>query len=141
MEFEHVIEQIFSDGSKRFIIDFLIHETENYYNKRLILDIIIEEHKGTIRNLVVANGKKQEVDVMKVQHYNFDHKIISDDNLKFNNIIKGLSNSTLDFGTTDLKNSMDKKRNFTSWLEPKKYQIGEKRTFVERKVDGGIQMV
>ena len=46
LEFEHVIEQIFSDSSKRFIIDFLIHETENYYNKRLILDIIIIGNQG-----------------------------------------------------------------------------------------------
>ena len=64
-----------------YIIDFLIHETENYYNKRLILDLIINKNEGIIKNLVIANGKKEEIDVMKVQHYNFDHKIISDDNL------------------------------------------------------------
>ena len=57
LEFEHVIEQIFNDGSKRFIIDFLIHETENYYNKRLILDIIIVENQGHIRNLMVKRKK------------------------------------------------------------------------------------
>jgi hypothetical protein len=129
LEFEHVIEQIFSDSSKRFIIDFLIHETENYYNKRLILDIVIIDNQGIIKNLNIANGRKEEIDVMKVEHYNFDHKIISDDNLKFNNIIKGLTNSNLDFGTTDLKNSMDKKRNFTSWIEPQKNNVGEKKTW------------
>ena len=129
LEFEHVIEQIFNDGSKRFIIDFLIHETENYYNKRLILDIIIVENQGHIRNLVISNGKKEEVDVMKVQHYNFDQKIISDENLKFSNIIKGMTDSKLDFGTTDLKNSMEKVRNFKSWIEPKKYELGNEKTW------------
>jgi hypothetical protein len=136
LEFENVIEQIFNDGSKRFIIDFLMHETQNSYNKRLILDIIVTNNEGIIRNLVVANGRKEDIDIMKVQHYNFDHKIISDENLKFNNIIKGMTDSKLEFGTTDLKNSMDKKRNFKSWIEPKKYEIGEKKTWPCREESG-----
>ena len=136
LDFEHVIEQIFGDGSKRFVIDFLIHETENYYNKRLILDIIIEENQGKIRNLVIGNGKKDKTDNMRVQHYNFNHKILTDENLKFNNIINGLNNSTLDFGTTDLKNSMDKKRNFKSWIEPKKYEIDKIKTWPCREQSG-----
>ena len=119
-EFEHVTEQIFSDGATRYIIDFFIHETENYYNKRLILDILVTGKSGIIKNITVANGQKDVNDVMKVQHYNFDQTIISDDNLKFNNIINGLSDSTLEFGTTDLKNTMEVNRNFTKWVEHKK---------------------
>lgn len=119
-EFEHVTEQAFSDGAKRYIIDFFIHETENYYNKRLILDILVYENKGIIRNINIGNGRKENDNVMKVQHYNFDHKIIDDDNLKFTNIIKGFGDTSLDFGTTDLKNTMEINRNFTKWIEPKK---------------------
>jgi hypothetical protein len=136
LEFEHVIEQIFNDGSKRFIIDFLIHETENYYNKRLILDLIVSNNEGIIKNLVIGNGRKEEIDVMKVQHYNFDHKIISDDNLKFNNIIKGMTDSKLDFGTTDLKNTMGRVRDFKSWVEPKNFEVGEKKTWPCREQSG-----
>ena len=55
---------------------------------------------------------------MKVQHYNFDQKII-DDNLKFTNTIKGFGDTSLDFGTTNLKIG-GVNRNFTKWIEPKK---------------------
>jgi hypothetical protein len=119
-EFEHVTEQIFSDGATRYILDFFIHETENYYNKRLILDILVTGNTGIIKNINIGNGRKEEVDVMKVQNYNFDHKIIDDENLKFNNIIKGFGDTSLDFGTTDLKNTMEENRNFTKWVEHKK---------------------
>ena len=64
-EFEHVTEQIFSDGATRYIIDFFIHETENYYNKRLILDILVTGKSGIIKNITVANGQKDVNDVMK----------------------------------------------------------------------------
>ena len=87
------------------------------------------EIKGIIKNLNIANGRKEDVDVMKVEHYNFDHKIISDDNLKFNNIIKGMTDSKLDFGTTDLKNSMDKKETLHHGLNQKNMMLEEKKTW------------
>jgi len=129
IEFEHVTEQLFNDGSKRYIIDFFIHETENYYDKRLILDILIIDNEGIIRNLTIGNGQKENIDIMKVNHYNFDHTIITDENLKFNNIIKGLSDTTLEFGTTDLKNSMGKNRNFKSWIEPNGKEVFKTKTW------------
>ena len=129
LEFEHLTEQIFSDGGKRFIIDFFIHETENYYNKRLILDVLILNNVGHIRNLTIGNGRKEDIDTMKVHHYNFDQKILSDENLKFNNIIRGLNDTKLDFGTTDLKNSMSSNRNFKSWIEPENKEIGDMKTW------------
>ena len=119
-EFEHVTEQIFSDGATRYILDFFTHETENYYNKRLILDILVTGNTGVIKNINIGNGRKEDVDVMNVPNYNFDHKIIDDANLKFNNIIMGFGDTSLDFGTTDLKNTMEANRNFTKWVEHKK---------------------
>ena len=128
IEFEHVTEQIFSDGGKRFIIDFFIHETNNYYDKRLILDILVSDSKGYIRNLTIGNGRKDDIDVMKVDLYNFDHKILSDENLKFNNVIKGLNDTSLDFGTTNLKNTM-RKKDFKKWIEPKGKEIVGQKTW------------
>jgi len=126
IEFEHVTEQVFSDGATRYIIDFFIHETENYYDKRLILDILVNGNKGIIKNINIGNGRKENIDIMKVQNYNFDHKIIDDANLKFNNTIKGLGDTSLEFGTMDLKNTNNLKnnqeinKNFTRWVEPEK---------------------
>lgn len=134
-EFEHVTEQTFSDGATRYILDFFVHETENYYNKRLILDILVTGDRGVIKNINVANGKKEDIDIMKVQHYDFNQTIISDENLKFNNVIKGLSDGTLDFGTTDLKNTMESDRNFTKWVEHKKDDTPN-RTWPCREQDG-----
>tara|TARA_B100000795_G_C22805269_1_gene444406 strand:+ start:88 stop:951 length:864 start_codon:yes stop_codon:yes gene_type:complete len=129
LEFEHVTEQIFNDGVKRYIIDFFIHEIDNYYDKRLILDIHIVGNEGIVKNLTIGNGKKETIDIMKVNHYNFDHTIISDDNLKLSNIIKGFNNSTLDFGVTDLKNSMERNRNFKAWIEPTEKKTGPEKTW------------
>ena len=129
VEFEHVVEQIFNNGIKRFIIDFFIHETENYFNKRLILDILIEGDDGIVKNLVIGNGRKETINNMEVNHYNFDQKIIDDDNLKLSNLIQGLNNSKLEFGVTNLKNSMDRNRNFKTWIEPKNKLTGPKKTW------------
>ena len=120
VEIDNVIEQLFSDGGTRYILDFFVHETNKYYNKRLILDILIINQTVHIRNLTIANSMHENIDSMESNNYEFDKKIIDDENLKFNNIIKGLNDTSLEFGRTNLKNSAQINRDFTKWIEPTK---------------------
>tara|TARA_B100000768_G_scaffold89615_1_gene84100 strand:- start:385 stop:1293 length:909 start_codon:yes stop_codon:yes gene_type:complete len=128
IEFEHVIEQIFKNNSKRFIIDFFIHEIDNYYNRRLILDILDKNNEIFIRKITIGNGKKIDTNLVELDNDNFDKKILNDDNLKFENTIIGLYNTKLEYSNTNLKNSMERNRNFTKWIEPPKI-VNKKKTW------------
>ena len=41
VDYEHVTTQVFNNGDKRMIVDFFIHETNKYYDKRLIADVYV----------------------------------------------------------------------------------------------------
>ena len=127
IEFEHVIEQIFKNNSKRFIIDFFIHEIDNYYDRRLILDILDKDNEIFIRKITIGNGKKNNTNLVELDNDNFDKKILNDNNLKLENTIIGLYNTKLEYGNTNLKNSMERNRNFTKWIEPPSKIVNKKK--------------
>ncbi len=120
VEFEHVTTQYFRHGKfKRFIIDFFIHETNKYYDKRLIADttLYMDTKKVFVNNLTIGNGMIEKTsDKLSIPH--FSNKILSDNNYKHNNEIIGNETNDLDYYILDDK-SMDivrKNKEFNKWI-------------------------
>ena len=115
LEFEHVTTQYFKTH-KRFIIDFFIHETSKYYDKRLIADVTLKNKKITDNNLTIGNGKIEKTSD-NLATVKFDNKIISDNNLKYDNIVIGNENNSLEYHILENKqHNFIKDKNFTKWI-------------------------
>lgn len=115
LEFEHVTTQYFKKH-KRFIIDFFIHETSKYYDKRLIADVILKNKKVTVNNLTIGNGKIEKTS-NNIATVKFDNKIISDNNFKYDNTVIGNENNSLEYHILENKqHNFIKDKNFTKWI-------------------------
>ena len=119
LNFEHVTTQYFKNKNKRFIIDFFIHETNKYYDKRLIADVLLYSEDKTINviNLSIGNGMIEKTsDNLAIP--DFDTKIISDSNLKNSNTVIGNENNALEYKILKDKplNFINTNRNFTEWI-------------------------
>lgn len=115
-EYEHVIKQKFNSGSTRYIIDFFMIEINQYYNRRMIIDITIENQEIKLNRIDISNGKL-EGEPKDHPSQQFNSKIIDDENLKYNNKIIGVNDSKLEFSKTDIKNMIYPDRNFRKWIK------------------------
>ena len=115
-EYEHVIKQKFNSGTTRYIIDFFMVEINQYYNRRMIVDITIENEEIKLNRLDISNGKI-EGDSKEHPSQPFNNKIIDDENLKYSNKISGINDSKLEFSKTNIKNFIYPDRNFTKWIK------------------------
>jgi hypothetical protein len=115
LEYEHVTTQYFKNY-KRFVIDFFIHETSKYYDKRLIADVTLKNKTITVNNLTIGNGKIEKTS-NNIASVKFDNKIISDNNLKYDNTIIGNENNSLEYHILENKqHNFIKDKNFTKWI-------------------------
>ena len=115
LEFEHVTSQYFND-KKRFIIDFFIHETNKYYDKRLIADVTLKNKKVKVNNLTIGNGRIEKTSD-NLALVKFDNTIISDNNLKYDNIVIGNEKNPLEYHILEnTQNNFTKDKNFTKWI-------------------------
>lgn len=123
IEFEHVITQNLEEDNRRYIIDFFIHETNKYYDKRLIADVILDTKKNSVNvtNLTIGNGIIEKTNDTKALP-SYSTKIISDNNFKNNNTIIGNEDNNLDYEILKDKpiSFINKNRNFTEWILSKK---------------------
>jgi len=117
LDFEHVTTQFFNDGTKRYIIDCFIHETNKYYDKRIIVDVIVKNKTVFVNNMSIGNGNIEKTSDKKSTH-KFSPKIICDSNLKNTNTVIGNEEEGLEYNIISNKpiNYIGTDRNFTKWI-------------------------
>ena len=95
----------FRDGNIRYIAESFVHEIHNYYNRRIIFDLFIDNQDNSlyVNKITLANARQteEEKEPVKNEDYPFDHKILDDNNIKNTNHIIGKSETTLDFDLLD----------------------------------------
>jgi hypothetical protein len=136
VDFEHVTTQYFKDKNKRLIIDFFMHETNKYYDKRLVADVILYTNKKSVyvNNLTIGNGNIEKTS-NNIALPNFNNKIITDANLKNTNTVIGNENNTLDYEILKDKPTsfIGSNRNFTEWVLSNKDTPYQKQDWPCRK--------
>ena len=125
IEFEHISRMAFRDGNIRYIAECFVHEIHNYYNRRIIFDLFIDNKENSlyVNKITLANARQteKEKEPIKNDDYPFDHKILDDNNIKNTNHIIGKSETTLDFDLLDYKPENFNNTDFKSWVLPKEY--------------------
>ena len=124
LEFEHISRMEFRDCNIRYIAECFVHEIHNYYNRRIIFDLFIDNKENSlyVNKITLANAKQiEEKGPVKNEDYPFNHKILDDNNIKSTNSIIGKSETTLDFDLLEYKPQNFNNTDFKSWVLPKEY--------------------
>ena len=122
VNFDHITSVKKENNIDRNIIDIFIHEVHNSYNRRIILDINIDNNKRIfeVNNITISNARKEKENTLPSNSL-FDQKIISNENLKKSENILGKNDTTLEFNLLDYEPKQFKSKNFTRWILPKEY--------------------
>lgn len=117
-EIDYLTKHEFGDGNIRYLIELFMNEYIHHYNRRLMIDIFIDNKTKniTINKIVILQNKKDKSNQLKSKQGKFSEKILGFN--KEQDIIQGLNDSNLEFNILEYKPKHFKNKNFTDWILP-----------------------
>ena len=123
IEFDHIVNKDYGFGIKRHIIDVFVHEVHNFYNRRIIIDLFLNQNKRhfEVNSITLGNAKEDLSSEVKLSDDKFDKQIIADKNLQKPRNVLGKNDTSLEFNLLDYKHEHISNKNFTRWILPYEY--------------------